>query len=149
MVELLADQSAADSQLLQGSLLIAKLDNPDIDVDAYVGRVDAMAAEIREDDDLRGQTTVQILARVINNLIGVASQTQDGESLHRYCGALIAVRPESIEARMLRSQVRAVTDRRSGAIEDLDWLIDQNLPGLDRDLAIRLRESLLPQESPK
>lgn len=261
LAELLADQSAADSQLLQGSLLIAKLDNPDIDVDAYVGRVDAMAAEIRKDlsedadaverrkalhrylfeengfhggraeyehpanshmnsviddreglpitlsilymelgkrlglsiegvglpghfvvkhvisdseeqlvdvfergallsredaaaivaaytnraltdDHLRGQTVVEILARVLNNLIGVAGRTQDVESLHRYCGALIAVRPEAMETRMLRAQVRAATDRRSGAIEDLDWLIEQDPPGLDLDATIRLRESL-------
>ncbi|QDV24619.1 transglutaminase family protein [Aureliella helgolandensis] len=263
LAELMAAPSAADSQLLQGSLLIAKLDNPDIDVDAYVGRVDAMAAEIREsfpedadaverrdalhrylfeengfhgdraeydhpanshlnsviddreglpitlsilymelgkrlglslegvglpghfvvkhviedsaeqlvdvfergrllsredaaaivaayvhraltDEDLRGQTVDQILARVLNNLIGVAGRTQDGESIHRYCGALIAVRPTSIEARLLRSQVRAVTDRRGGAIEDLDWLIEQNPAGIDHEAVMRMRESLLP-----
>ncbi|QEG39079.1 transglutaminase family protein [Roseimaritima ulvae] len=262
LADLLADPSAADRQLLRGSLLIAKLDNPDIDVDAYVGRVDAMAAEIladvpedadvverrkalhrylfeengfhggraeydhpanshlnsviddreglpitmsilymelgkrlglsiegvglpghfvvkhvisdsdeqlvdvfergkllsREDaaaivaaytnrvltdDHLRGQTVVEILARVLNNLIGVAGRTQDVESLHRYCGALIAVRPDSVRARMLRSQVRAATDRRSGAIEDLDWLIEQDPPGLDLGATLRLRESLL------
>ncbi|QDS91538.1 Putative serine protease HhoA precursor [Roseimaritima multifibrata] len=266
LAALLADPSDADSQLLEGSLLIAKLDNPDIDVDAYVARVDAMAEEIQEDlaadadavarrkalhrylfeengfhggraeydhpanshlnsviddreglpitlsilymelgkrlglsvegvglpghfvvkhvitddeeqlvdvfergkllsrkdaeaivaayvnrpmtdDDLRGQTVDQILARVLNNLIGVAGRTQDGESIHRYCGALVAVRPESIEARMMRSQVRAMTDRRGGAIEDLDWLIDRNPPGFDHDSAIRLREALLRQES--
>ncbi len=261
LAELLADSSAADSQLLQGSLLIAKLDNPDIDIDAYVGRVDAMAAEIRKDlseeadavqrrkalhrylfeengfhggraeydhpanshlnsviddreglpitmsilymelgkrlgltiqgvglpghfvvkqviseseqqlvdvfergqllsqedaaaivaaytnrpltdDDLRGQSVVEILARVLNNLIGVAGRGQDVEALHRYCGAMLAVRPDSAQTRMLRAQVRAATDRRSGAIEDLDWLIEHDPPGLELEATLRLRESL-------
>ena len=48
-----------DNMLLQGALLIAKLDNPDIDVDAYVARVGEMGKEISE--KLRGPMT-QILS---------------------------------------------------------------------------------------
>lgn len=40
--------SDPDERLLRGALLIAKLDNPDVDVDAYVERVSQMAGEIKQ-----------------------------------------------------------------------------------------------------
>ena len=38
--------SQDDATLLRGALLIAKLDNPDIDVDAYLARVESMSQAI-------------------------------------------------------------------------------------------------------
>ncbi len=46
--ELMSDDSGDASQLLRGTLLIARLDNPDISIDAYQQRVDEMADEIRQ-----------------------------------------------------------------------------------------------------
>ncbi|MEZ6090944.1 MAG: hypothetical protein R3C05_23570 [Pirellulaceae bacterium] len=37
--------------MFRGALLIAALDNPDLDVDAYQERVDQMAREIRKELD--------------------------------------------------------------------------------------------------
>jgi regulator of sirC expression with transglutaminase-like and TPR domain len=265
LAELMADP-AADDQLLRGALLIAKLDNPDIDVDAYLARIDEMAGEVRSrlpeaadaiarrealhrylfdengfhgdsaeydhpanshlsrviddreglpitlsilymelgkrlgmtiegiglpghfvvrhriddqreqlvdvfergkllsrsearqlvalhagremtDSDLRPQSPINILSRVVNNLIGTASQQQNAEAIHRHCEALVAIRPDSSQSRMLRSQARAMTGRRDGAIEDLDWLLQHDPPALDRDAVLRLRETLI-QERP-
>ena len=42
-----ADRTPADS-LLQAALLVARLDHPDVDVDAYVAKVERIAADIRE-----------------------------------------------------------------------------------------------------
>jgi regulator of sirC expression with transglutaminase-like and TPR domain len=262
--ELMSKDSEGESQLLLGALLIAKLDSPDIDVDAYQRRIEEMAAEIREelpedadpiarrdamhkylfdengfhggraeyyhpanshlssviddreglpitlsilymelgrrlglqiegvglpghfvvkqiiddheqlvdvfergtllsyedaenivatygrraitDNDLRAQTVVEILSRVLNNLMGVASGNQDTESMHRYCEALVAINPGSVEARMMRSQIRAMTDRKSAAIEDLDWLIENDPPGLDLARAQQIRDALIDQQ---
>ncbi len=260
LTNLMSDSSDRDDRLSRGALLIAKLDNPDIEIDAYIQHMDDMANEIRDrlgkdadasqrrdalhqymftengfhggraeyyhpanshlnrviddreglpitlsilymelgrrlgltiegvglpghfvvkhvtdgdeqlidvfergetlstddakaiviahtrrvmtPDDLRAQTTAEILSRVLNNLIGVASRDQQIESIHRYCEALVAINPENAESRMMRSQVRAMTDRRAGAMEDLDWLIENDPPGFNRPQAIQLRETL-------
>lgn len=263
--ELIAAESADQSQLLRGTLLIAQLDNPDINIDAYQQRVVEMADEIREslpddtdpiarryalhkylfeengfhggrseyyhransylnrviddreglpitlsilymelgrrlglkiegvglpghfivkhvvdddqqqlidvfdrgallsrddagtivanssrramvDDDLRAQTVVEILSRVLNNLIGIASGKQDIEAMNRYCEAQVAINPESTESRMMRSQIRVMTGRTLGAIEDLDWLIANGPPGLNRAQAQQLRAALLERQ---
>ncbi len=259
--ELMSNESAEQSQLLLGTLLIARLDNPDIDIDAYQQRVDEMADEIRQslsegadatarrdalhkylfeengfhggraeyyhvanshlnrviddreglpitlsilymelgrrldlniegiglpghfvvkhvidedhqqlidvfergsllsredaegivanaarramtDQDLRGQSVIEILSRVLNNLIGIASGNQDIEAINRYCEALVAISPQSAESRMMRSQIRAISDRTPGAIEDLDWLLEQDPPEMIRAQAQRLRDAL-------
>ncbi|MAI73672.1 MAG: hypothetical protein CMM01_22615 [Rhodopirellula sp.] len=253
-----------DNMLLRGSLLIAKLDNADIDVDAYLGKVDQMGREIREKfqtnadanakrdalhtylfqengfhggsaeyyhpanshlnrviddreglpitlsilymelgrrigietegvglpghfivrqvlddneqklidvfergkiltmddatnlvanrsnrsittDDLRAQTPIEILNRVLGNLIGVAGDQQDAEAINRYCEASVAIQPDSILARRMRSQIRMMTGRNAAAIQDLDWLIDHDDEGFAQTEATRLRQALLEQ----
>lgn len=238
------ENEARDDRLLRGSLLIAKLDDPDIDVDAYVDRIHQMAEELRSrvtsemsgrekcrvldeylfrdngfrggrteydhpanshlhrviddreglpitlsilymelgrsiglqmegvglpghfvvrrldssgdemidvfdrgermspseirrlvfrfasrplrEEDLAAQSTLQILQRVINNLIAAASERRDLEAMRRYAEALVAIEPESSEAKMLRARVSAVTGRRASARRDLQSIADQS-----------------------
>jgi regulator of sirC expression with transglutaminase-like and TPR domain len=101
------------------------------------------------DEDLRAQTVVEILSRVVNNLIGIASGNQDIESMNRYSEALVAIDPKSAESRMMRSQIRAMSDRTPGAIEDLDWLIENDPPGLNRAQAQQLRDALFERQQDK
>ncbi len=98
------------------------------------------------EEDLRPQTTPEILTRVLRNLIGVASSNRDSEALRRYCEALVAVEPSSVEFRWMRAQIRALTDRNTAAIEDLDWLLEKDPPGFSRPSAQRMRDTLLQQE---
>lgn len=256
------DPSADDDRLLRGALLIASLDDSDIDVDAYVARVDEMASEIREqldehaseqdrlaaldrylfqengfhggrseyyhpanshlnrviddreglpitlsilyielgrrlglridgiglpghfvvnhvaadgaeqlvdvfdggkpmfkaeadalvranvgrnlvDADLDPQSTSQILTRVLRNLMGIAGDKRDGESLLRYADALVAIDSDSVEFRMMRAQLRGMTDRRALAIEELQSLLESGPPGLNRPAAQQLLDALL------
>jgi regulator of sirC expression with transglutaminase-like and TPR domain len=60
------DEVPEDQRLLTGSLLIAALDDPDVDIQAYRRRVDEMAAEISE------------------TLDGEASPPEIRDALHRY-----------------------------------------------------------------
>jgi serine protease Do len=257
-----ADPSADDDRLLRGALLIASLDDVDIDVDAYVERVDEMASEVRErldehasekdrlaaidrylfkengfhggrseyyhpansrlnrviDDreglpitlsilyielgrrlglridgiglpghfvvnhiaadgseqlvdvfdggkpmskaeadalvranvgrnlvnaDLDPQSASQILTRVLRNLMGIAGDKRDGESLLRYAGAMVAIDSHSAEFRMMRAQLRSMTDRRGLAIEDLQRLLQEDPPGLNAAAAQQLLDALL------
>lgn len=96
--------------------------------------------------DLRPQTDSEILTRVVNNLLGSARRKADTESYRRYCEALVAIAPDEPEYRIMRSQARAITKRYSGAIEDMDWLIERIPEGRDRDQAFELKASLLAEQ---
>ena len=95
--------------------------------------------------DLRSQTPTEILNRVLGNLIGVAGDQQDAEAINRYCEASVAIQPDSILARRMRSQIRMMTGRNAAAIQDLDWLIDHDEEGFAQAEATRLRESIIKQ----
>ncbi len=105
--------------------------------------VAAYARRAITEDDLRGQSKIEILARVLKNLIGIAGRNEDIESIHRYCEALVAIDPNSAESRMMRSQARAMTNRRTGAIEDLDWLIENDPAGFNHNQAVQMRQALI------
>ncbi len=95
-----------------------------------------------QEEDLRAQTTREILSRVLRNLMGIASGNRDAESLRRYCEALVALNPDSAEFRMMRAQLRRLTNRTTAAMEDLDWLIENDPPGFDRAAAMQMRNAL-------
>ncbi len=94
-------------------------------------------------EDLRPQSPAQILTRVVRNLMGIAGNGRDGESLLRYAEALVAIDSQSPEFRVMRAQLRGLTDRRSLALEDLQRLLQEDSPGLDRRAIQQLHDSLL------
>ena len=97
-------------------------------------------------EDVRPQSDLEILTRVLNNLLGSARRNSDTEAFRRYCEALVAVMPDELEYRIMRSQARAITERYSGAIDDVNWLIDRIPEGANRDQALRLRDSLIADQ---
>ena len=91
------------------------------------------------DHDLRSQTDQEIVTRVLSNLMSIATRNEDMESMLRYIEAMVAVNSDSIEYRMMRMQLRGMTDRKSRAIEDIDWLMQQDAPNVDHDRLEQLR----------
>lgn len=96
--------------------------------------------------DLVPQSDSAILTRVVNNLLGSARRNSDTEAFRRYCEALVAIEPNEPEFRIMRSQARAITKRFTGAIEDMDWLIERIPEGQNRRQALQLRESLVAEQ---
>ena len=94
------------------------------------------------DEDLRANTSTEILTRVLNNLLGIAGNSKDAEAMLRYTEALVAINPKVIRFRMMRAQLRGITGRHTAAREELDWLLDNNPPDLDRELVERMRSAL-------
>ena len=94
------------------------------------------------DDDLRGSTSTEILTRVLNNLLGIAGNGKDAEALLRYTEALVAINPEVTNFRMMRAQLRGITGRHTAAREELNWLLENDPPDLDRELVERMRAAL-------
>ncbi len=100
-----------------------------------------------DEEYLRPQTNIEILTRVLNNLIGLAGRTNDGEAMLRYCDAMVALNPEITRFRLMRAQLRGMTGRIATAMEDLDWLLEKNPSDLDRELAEHMRAHSSPDAS--
>jgi serine protease Do len=93
--------------------------------------------------DLAPQDDVQILTRVLSNLVGAAGRRQDLAAIHRYCEALVAVDPDSLPSRRMRAQVRMMTGRNAAALADFDWLVEhESEPAAFRE-ATALRNQLV------
>ena len=95
------------------------------------------------DADLATTPKLDILVRMISNLGGLAESQSDGEALLRYLEALVAIEPESADYRLQRARLRAYVQRLAAAVEDLDWLLEQQPEGLDLDRVHEMRDELL------
>ena len=97
------------------------------------------------DDDLKANSSIEILSRVLNNLLGIAGRDKDAEALLRYSDALVALNPDVPQYRLMRAELRGYTDRKALAIDDLDWLIEKDPPGFDYHRAQQVRDALQSQ----
>ncbi len=91
------------------------------------------------EEDLRSQSPIEILTRILRNLIGSAEQAGDIESMRRYTEGLVAIHPETPDFRWMRGLMRYQSDRLGMAAQDLDWLIENQSEGVDLDRVIKLR----------
>jgi regulator of sirC expression with transglutaminase-like and TPR domain len=99
--------------------------------------VEDYSLESLTDEHLQAATDKQILQRILHNLLNVAEQQQDTQSLRRYLEALVAIEPDSVQFRGMRAIARFQTGRQAAAIADLDWFLEHQPPGVDLD---RIRE---------
>lgn len=60
--------STDDTDLLKAALLVAKHDNPDLDVDAYLQSIDRMAEELKSDPAITGKSTAKAAERLVTYL---------------------------------------------------------------------------------
>lgn len=110
-------------------------------------RIVAMhAGRALRNSDLRASTDIEILTRVLNNLIGIAGRKNDGESMLRYCDAMVAINPEETRFRLMRAQLRGMTGRIKLALEDVDSLLEDDSAPIDRQMTERLREALIDRQ---
>lgn len=99
-----------------------------------------------QETDLRPNTDLEILTRVLNNLVGIAGRKNDGESMLGYCDAIVAINPDQTQSRMMRAQLRGMTGRIGLALDDVDKLLEQAPRDLDRAATERLREALIERQ---
>ena len=78
------------------------------------------------DEDLMPNSFTQILTRVLNNLMAIATDRREPEAMLRYVEAIVALNPLDADFRMMRAQLRGMTGRKSRAIADLDWLLQSD-----------------------
>jgi regulator of sirC expression with transglutaminase-like and TPR domain len=87
-----------------------------------------------------------ILARMLNNLLGVAEKERDTAGMLRYLDALVVVNPSSARERVLRAMVRARSGDREGALQDVDWLLEKEPEEIDLDRLREFRRTLAKPE---
>jgi len=94
---------------------------------------------------LKNADKKSILLRMLNNLLAVAQGKKDNEAVLRYLEAKLAIAPDAFRDRGLRAFVRYETDRRQGAIADLEKILEQQPPELDLHRIRDLRDAWLQQ----
>ncbi len=128
------------------SKLLDVFDKAKILTDSDVAMMVMMHSQrLPQEDDLRPQTTKEILTRVLQNLSNSARDAEDGEAFHKYSEGLAVLHPNEALYRWQRGWSRFQTGRLSSAIVDFDWLIEQQPDGKETKELMRLREQIASQ----
>jgi regulator of sirC expression with transglutaminase-like and TPR domain len=99
-----------------------------------------------EERHLKAVTKRAIVVRMLHNLVTLAQRDRDGPALLRYLDVLVALQPDSAEERAMRAGARIQQGERKGALEDLDWLIQHEPPGIDLERVRAMRQALEKEE---
>ncbi|HIF01045.1 MAG TPA: trypsin-like serine protease [Fuerstia sp.] len=86
-----------------------------------------------------GQEPVQVVQRMLINLLGLAESRRDNERVLRYLETLVAIDDSALEFRAKRLELRARTGRLAEAIDDANWFIREQPDGTDADRLYELR----------
>jgi regulator of sirC expression with transglutaminase-like and TPR domain len=98
--------------------------------DLAARRRDEAGTEIT-DDDLAVAAPKAILARMVNNLLGIAVREGDQADVLRYLDAMLVISPDSARDRVMRMVTAARLGRREAAVADARWLLDRMPPEID------------------
>ena len=92
------------------------------------------------DDYLKPVSKRLIVSRMLNNLMGLAQQKEDKESMLRYVELMMALDSHSVQSRGMRAILRFETGRKKSAVADLDWFLEHRPENLDLDRIQQMRE---------
>ena len=94
------------------------------------------------DSHLEPSTSREILSRMLNNLLSIAIQEKDAQSMLRYLDAMLAVRPDSARSHFLRMITARQLNQSDIAKRDARWLLIQQPSGIDLAMVKRLLQAL-------
>jgi serine protease Do len=95
-----------------------------------------------EESSLAPATKRSIILRMLNNLINLEVNGEDPAKALPYLDLLLAIDSTQASERFERSRVRFQVDDHEGAKKDLQWLIDNEPPGINIDLIRQLLDRL-------
>ena len=93
-----------------------------------------------QDRFLETASAKTILMRMLNNLLGLAQDEEDKESMLRYLEVLMALDETHVQNRGMRAIIRFETGRKQAAVDDLDNFLDTRPNELDLDQIQRMRD---------
>lgn len=102
----------------------------------------AFTGEEAREEDLRPVSKKAILIRMLHNLLGLARSEGDIKGVLRYLDTTLAIAPDAANERLLRAAGRLQTGNRAGAREDVDWLLEHEPEGLNRERVLEHRRVL-------
>lgn len=91
------------------------------------------------DEHLAPVSTRAILARMLQNLLGIARNEQDLNGMLRYLDAILTVTPDAAEEHWLRALCRYQDGQKQNALDDVSWLLEHQPDGIDLDRVQELR----------
>lgn len=103
------------------------------------------AGRMFDDEYLATQSSSQILIRMLRNLMGIARDAQDAESMLQYVETVLVLDPLSAEDRWFRAALRYQTGRTEESLTDVEWLLDREPPGIDLSRVRQLKAILQEQ----
>jgi regulator of sirC expression with transglutaminase-like and TPR domain len=87
-----------------------------------------------------------ILVRMLRNLLNLADQERDGPAMLRYLDAMLVIDPDAGPERAVRAGLRYQAGDKTGALADVDWLLEHEPEGIDLDRVRQLRRVLTRPE---
>ena len=109
-------------------------------------KVESITGRPLRDEHLAAVKKSAIIVRMLHNLLNLAQSEKDKDGMLRYLNAIVAVAPESAEERGLRAALLFQMGDRSGALQDVDWLLEHNPEGLDVQRVRQFRRMLTQPE---
>jgi regulator of sirC expression with transglutaminase-like and TPR domain/S1-C subfamily serine protease len=109
-------------------------------------KVEEATGKAMQPADLARVSKRDLLVRMLYNLRGVAQKEGDAAGLLRYQDAVVTLAPGNPAERLARAGLRYQSGDKKGSIADLDWLLERDPPGLDRERVMELRRMLTRPE---
>lgn len=81
-------------------------------------------------EDIKPAAPNEILVRMLHNLYTVAEMQEDTPSMIRYLDCILALDQEDAYNRAMRAVLLASQDRVDEAIRDLEWIVNNEPPGI-------------------
>ena len=79
---------------------------------------------------------------MLNNLLSIAIQEKDAQSMLRYLDAMLALRPDSARSHFLRMLTARQLNQSDIARRDARWLVIQQPSGIDMAMVKRFLQAL-------
>jgi serine protease Do len=96
-----------------------------------------------DDEQLKPLPKRAWLVRMLHNLRSLAGRSRDFAALLRYLDAILTITPDSAEDRMYRAFYRYQNGQGRLALDDIDWLLAHEPPGIDLERVAQLRDGIL------
>lgn len=109
-------------------------------------RVLAATGQPLDDEQLKPVEKRAWLVRMLRNLQSLAGRGRDLPALLRYVDAILTILPDSADDRMYRAVYRYQNGQGRLALDDIDWLLAHEPPGIELERVAELREAILRRE---
>jgi regulator of sirC expression with transglutaminase-like and TPR domain len=99
-----------------------------------------------DDEQLKPVAKRAWLIRMLRNLQSLAGRHRDLAALLRYLDAILTITPDSADDRMYRAFYRYQNGQGRMALDDIDWLLAHEPPGIDLERVGQLRDGILQRD---